>query len=272
MKVGLSTLSTDGNVQIERKKEDQVEILIVGASLVAFAFLVEEELGRGAFGTIYKGTIWSGEKHVAVKRLDKLLVERGREFQTEMKVIRRTHHRNLVRLLGYCNGGPNRLLVYEYMVNGSLAYVLFTQEILTWNERMRIARNIARGILYLHEECEPHIIHCDIKPENILMDEQRHPKISNFGLAKLLKPDQTQNLYRYQRDKGICRTRVASEAARDSQSRCLQLRNYIIGDYMSRCSVDYNLPEEAAILEEWAYQCFEHGELVKLLNDEHVDQ
>lgn len=114
----------------------------------------KEELGRRVFGTVYKGTIRNGQKVVAVKRLDKFLAEHERAFQTEMKVIGRTHHKNVVRLLGYCHDGPNRLWVYEYMSNGSLADVLFTLEKQScWNERVEIACNVARGILYLHEEC-----------------------------------------------------------------------------------------------------------------------
>ena len=127
-----------------------------------------------------------------MKRQENVLAEREREFQTKMKVIRRTHHKNLVHLLGYCHDGPNRLLVYKYMSNGSLADVLFTLEKQPyWDERMKISRNIARGILYFYEECMPQIIHCDIKPHNILTDESMCAKISKFGLSKLLKPDQT---------------------------------------------------------------------------------
>ena len=110
----------------------------------------KEELGRGAFGMVYKGEIGNGKKLVAVKRLEKLLAEREREFQTEMKVIGRTHHKNLVHLLGYCHDGPNRLLVYEYMSNGSPADILFTPEKQPcWDQRMEIARDIAKGILYI---------------------------------------------------------------------------------------------------------------------------
>ena len=90
-----------------------------------------------------------------------------------MKVIGKTHHRNLVKLLGYCHEGTNRFLVYEYMTNGSLAGFLFRSGTKpTWEERIGIVLNIAKGILYLHEECETQIIHCDIKLENILRDKQ----------------------------------------------------------------------------------------------------
>uniref|UniRef100_A0A2N9FBH4 non-specific serine/threonine protein kinase n=1 Tax=Fagus sylvatica TaxID=28930 RepID=A0A2N9FBH4_FAGSY len=149
-------------------------------------------LGKGSFGTVYKGALYKGKKLVAVKRLEKLVEEGEREFRAEMRAIGRTHHKNLVRLLGYCAEGSKRLLVYEFMSNGSLADVLFRGiRRPDWDERVRIALDVARGILYLHEECKAPIIHCDIKPQNILMDEFWTAKISDFGLAKLLMPDQT---------------------------------------------------------------------------------
>ncbi|GMN72380.1 hypothetical protein TIFTF001_053546, partial [Ficus carica] len=153
-----------------------------------------DQVGKGAFGTVFKGVLISksSRKVVAIKRLEKVIADGEREFRNEMKVIGKTHHRNLVKLLGYCHEGTNRLLVYEYMTNGSLAGFLFRSGTKpTWEERIGIVLNIAKGILYLHEECETQIIHCDIKPENILMDEQNCAKIADFGLAKLLMPDQS---------------------------------------------------------------------------------
>ncbi|XP_030948336.1 G-type lectin S-receptor-like serine/threonine-protein kinase LECRK1 [Quercus lobata] len=233
----------------------------------------KEELGRGSFGTVYKGTIWNGQKIVAVKRLEKVLTEGEKEFQTEMKVIGRTNHKNLVRLLGYCHDGENRLLVYEYMSNGSLADILFNPEKkLCWDERIEIARNIAKGILYLHEECESQIIHCDIKPQNILMDEYRCPKISDFGLAKLLKPNQTNTFTGIQGTKGY----VAPEWHRN-QRVTVKADVYSFGIVLlelicCRKNVDWSFPEEEAILEEWAYSCFEACELDKLVSGKDVDK
>ncbi|KAI5324064.1 hypothetical protein L3X38_033137 [Prunus dulcis] len=141
--------------------------------------LAISEVGREASGTIYKGVIVSSQKPVVVKRLEKVAAEGEKEFQTKMKVIEGTHHKNLVHLLGYCLDGPKKLLVYEYMSNGSLADVLFTPERqLVWEARMGIARNIARGFF---QECDTQIIHCDIKPQNILMDEYMHYYILLFA-------------------------------------------------------------------------------------------
>ncbi|PKI37260.1 hypothetical protein CRG98_042351 [Punica granatum] len=168
-----------------------------------------EVIGKGAFGIVYRGTMSTG-KAIAVKRLERVSTDGEREYHTEMKIIGRTHHRNLVRLLGYSFDASNRLLVYEYMSSGSLADLLFAPDkLLCWGEKMGIVRNIARGLLYLHEECETQIIHCDIKPGNILIDEQRCAKISDFGLSKLLKPDQTNTFTRIRGTRGYQHLKLA---------------------------------------------------------------
>ncbi|QCD91520.1 interleukin-1 receptor-associated kinase 4 [Vigna unguiculata] len=152
----------------------------------------QEELGRGSYGIVYKGQLEEGSCHVvAVKRLDRLVDEREKEFRSELSSIGRTCHKNLVRLIGFCDEGMNRILVYEFMSNGSLADMLFGQSKPRWSVRVGFAMGIARGLVYLHEECESPIIHCDIKPQNILIDEYLNPKISDFGLAKLLLSDQS---------------------------------------------------------------------------------
>ncbi|XVE53021.1 hypothetical protein DITRI_Ditri02bG0171300 [Diplodiscus trichospermus] len=161
-------ISTDSNIRLCK---NVAPLSFSFAEIEEMTQNFKEEIGKGSFGTVYKGTMMvDGLKMVAVKRLDKVSNEGESEFQNEMKIIGRTHHRNLVRLLGYCHDGANRLLIYEYMIKGSLADVLFMPEKRPcWNDRVEIARNIARGLLYLHEECETQIIHCDIRPQNILM-------------------------------------------------------------------------------------------------------
>ncbi|CAL5421425.1 unnamed protein product [Camellia sinensis] len=233
-----------------------------------------QELGRGAFGTVFKGFISDNQKDVAVKRLEKVLTEGEQEFQTEIRVIGRTHHRNLVRLIGYCLEGPNRLLVYEYMSNGSLADFLFTPENenrTDWDERIGIALDIARGILYLHEECEPQIIHCDIKPQNILIGGHGCAKISDFGLAKLLKPNQTKTFTVIRGTRGY----VAPEWHRKLPV-TVKVDVYSFGVMLleiicCRKCLELSFSEEEAVLEEWVYDCFQTKELGKLVGNEDVE-
>ncbi|KAI3451626.1 hypothetical protein Pfo_008291 [Paulownia fortunei] len=149
------------------------------------------QIGSGGFGTVYKGTLQDGTD-VAVKKITCLGAQGKREFLTEIAVIGKIHHVNLVRLKGFCAHGGQRLLVYEYMKRGSLDRTLFRGEpVLEWKERYEIALGTARGLAYLHSGCEDKIIHCDIKPENILLHDKSQVKISDFGLSKLLSPEQS---------------------------------------------------------------------------------
>lgn len=147
----------------------------------------KEKLGEGGFGAVYRG-ILANRSIVAVKRLEG--IEQGeRQFRMEVATISSTHHLNLVRLIGFCSEGRHRLLVYEFMKNGSLDNFIFQgRKGLTWLQRYNIALGTARGITYLHEECRDCIVHCDIKPENILLDDNYNSKVSDFGLAKLVNP------------------------------------------------------------------------------------
>uniref|UniRef100_A0A2N9I7X6 Receptor-like serine/threonine-protein kinase n=1 Tax=Fagus sylvatica TaxID=28930 RepID=A0A2N9I7X6_FAGSY len=148
-------------------------------------------IGSGGFGTVYRGTL-SDKTVVAVKKITNLGVQGKREFCTEISIIGNIHHVNLVRLKGFCAQGKQRFLVLEYMNRGSLGSTLFGNgPVLEWRERLEIALGTARGLAYLHSECEHRIIHCDVKPENILLHDNLQVKISDFGLSKLLNPDQS---------------------------------------------------------------------------------
>ncbi|KAK9277233.1 hypothetical protein L1049_006772 [Liquidambar formosana] len=147
-------------------------------------------LGRGGFGIVYKGSLNDGTL-VAVKRLKDYNAAGGEiQFQTEVELISLALHRNLLRLCGFCSTENERLLVYPYMPNGSVASRLrdhiHGRPTLDWSRRKRIALGTARGLLYLHEQCDPKIIHRDVKAANILLDEDFEAVVGDFGLAKLL--------------------------------------------------------------------------------------
>ncbi|XP_051198870.1 G-type lectin S-receptor-like serine/threonine-protein kinase At2g19130 [Lolium perenne] len=148
-----------------------------------------DKLGKGSFGSVFKGFI-NDSVSIAVKRLDGAY-QGEKQFRTEVSSIGAVQHINLVKLVGFCCEGSRRLLVYEHMSNRSLDIHLFRTNpmMLNWTARYKIALGVARGLAYLHESCRDCIIHCDIKPENILLDASFHPKIADFGMAKLLGRD-----------------------------------------------------------------------------------
>ncbi|XP_059435790.1 probable serine/threonine-protein kinase PBL23 [Corylus avellana] len=153
-------------------------------------FNTECLVGEGGFGRVYKGYIESIEKVVAVKQLDRKGLQGSREFFAEVLMLSLVHHPNLVNLVGYCAEGDQRILVYEFMSNGSLENHLLDlppdhEEPLDWYTRMRIAEGAAKGLEYLHDFANPPVIYRDFKASNILLDEEFTPKLSDFGLAKI---------------------------------------------------------------------------------------
>ncbi|KAI3408471.1 Non-specific serine/threonine protein kinase [Psidium guajava] len=188
-----------------------------------------DPIGRGGFGDVYKGEL-NDKRVVAVKCL-KNVAGGDAEFWAEVTIIARMHHLNLVRLWGFCAEKGQRILVYEYVPNGSLDKFLFRsarastepdemgevadnqKPTLDWGVRYRIALGVARAIAYLHEECLEWVLHCDIKPENILLGDDFCPKISDFGLAKLRKKEDMVSMSRIRGTRGY----MAPEWAKTDQ-------------------------------------------------------
>ena len=155
----------------------------------------KDKLGQGAYGTVFKGKL-SNDILVAVKILNNISKGNGEEFVNEVATIGQIHHINVVRLVGYCADGFRRALVYEYLPNDSLEkYITHVsgeaKHSLSWETLQEIAIGIAKGIEYLHQGCDQRILHFDIKPHNILLDQNFTPKVSDFGLAKLCSKDQS---------------------------------------------------------------------------------
>ncbi|KAM0852546.1 hypothetical protein ACQ4PT_051686 [Festuca glaucescens] len=154
----------------------------------------KDKLGQGGFGSVFEGQL--GEEKIAVKRLDRA-GQGKREFLAEVQTIGSIHHINLVSLFGFCVEKSHRLLVYEYMSNGSLDKWIYyrndnTAPLLEWKVRCKIITHIAKGLSYLHEECMKKIAHLDVKPQNILLDGDFNAKLSDFGLCKLIDRDMSQ--------------------------------------------------------------------------------
>ncbi|ERN09546.1 phytosulfokine receptor 1 [Amborella trichopoda] len=174
--------------------QDKKELTICDLLKATDNFDQANIIGCGGFGLVYRATLPDGRK-VAIKRLSGDCGQMDREFQAEVESLSRAQHKNLVLLQGYCRHGDDRLLIYSFMENGSLDYWLHERldggSMLDWASRLRMAQGAAHGLAYLHQTCEPNILHRDIKSSNILLDEEFEAHLADFGLARLILPYDT---------------------------------------------------------------------------------
>ncbi|XP_028800244.1 G-type lectin S-receptor-like serine/threonine-protein kinase At4g27290 [Neltuma alba] len=189
------TLPTEDN---DEGAEDDMELPFYDLSVVASAtndFSTDNKLGEGGFGPVYKGILANGQE-IAVKRLSQRSGQGLKEFKNEVVLCAKLQHRNLVKVLGCCIQGEEKMLIYEYMPNKSLDSFIFRStaqsELLDWPKRYNIICGIARGILYLHQDSRLRIIHRDLKASNVLLDNELTPKISDFGMARIFGGDQVE--------------------------------------------------------------------------------
>nr|XP_048323631.1 G-type lectin S-receptor-like serine/threonine-protein kinase SD1-1 [Ziziphus jujuba var. spinosa] len=174
-------------------REEDLELPLSKLSTIASAinnFSFNNKLGQGGFGPEYRGALMDGQE-IAVKRLSPNSGQGPNEFKNEVILVAKLQHRNLVRLLGYCIHGEEKLLIYEYMPNKSLDFYIFD-----WRKWFNLILGVARGLLYLHEDSRLRIIHRDLKAGNVLLDKEMNPKISDFGMARTFGGDQTEGVTR----------------------------------------------------------------------------
>lgn len=236
-----------------------------------------EKLGEGGFGAVYKGSL-ANRSVVAVKRLEG--IEQGeRHFRMEVATISSTHHLNLVRLIGFCSEGKHRLLVYEFMKNGSLDNILFlpeeqSREVLNWKQRFDVALGTAKAITYLHEECRDCIVHCDIKPENILLDENFNAKVSDFGLAKLINPKDHRHrtLTSVRGTRGYLAPEWLANLPINSKSDVYSYGMVLLEIVSGRRNFEVSNETSRKKFSVWAYEEFEKGNVKAIVDKRLVDQ
>ncbi|KAL3517198.1 hypothetical protein ACH5RR_024100 [Cinchona calisaya] len=211
-------------------------------------------IGEGGYGIVYRGVLVD-KTRVAVKNLLNNRGQAEREFKVEVEAIGRVRHKNLVRLLGYCVEGAYRMLVYEYLDNGTLEQWLHGDvgEVspLTWHIRMNIILGTAKGLAYLHDGLEPKVVHRDIKSSNILLDRQWNAKVSDFGLAKLLNSERTYVTTRVMGTFGYVAPEYACTGMLSEKSDVYSFGILIMEIISGRSPVDYSRPQGEVNLVDW---------------------
>ncbi|KAF0893827.1 hypothetical protein E2562_029711 [Oryza meyeriana var. granulata] len=217
-------------------------------------FADEKVIGEGGYGIVYHGVLEDGTQ-VAVKNLLNNRGQAEREFKVEVEAIGRVRHKNLVRLLGYCAEGNQRMLVYEYVNNGNLEQWLHGDvgpvSPLTWDMRMKIILGTAKGLMYLHEGLEPKVVHRDVKSSNILLDKTWNAKLSDFGLAKLLGSERSYVTTRVMGTFGYVAPEYAGTGMLNETSDVYSFGILIMEIISGRVPVDYNRPPGEVNLVEW---------------------
>ncbi|XP_038890627.1 probable receptor-like protein kinase At2g42960 [Benincasa hispida] len=217
-------------------------------------FSEENLIGEGGYGVVFRGRLLNGTP-VAVKKIFNGQGQAEKEFRAEVEAIGHVRHKNLVRLLGYCIEGTHRMLVYEYINNGSLDLWLHEgmgeNRYLTWEARMKIMLGTAKGIAYLHEAIEPKVVHRDIKASNILIDENFNAKVSDFGLAKLMDAGKTHVTTRVMGTFGYVAPEYANTGLLNEKSDVYSFGVVLIETITGRDPVDYGRPPKQVNVVDW---------------------
>ncbi|XP_023740536.1 cold-responsive protein kinase 1 isoform X2 [Lactuca sativa] len=225
-------------------------------------------LGEGGFGPVYLGKLQDG-RLVAIKKLSLEKSQQGEEeFLAEVRMITSIQHKNLLRLLGCCSEGPQRVLVYEYMKNRSLDLIIYgkSNQYLNWNMRFQIILGIARGLQYLHEESHLRIVHRDIKASNILLDGNFQPRIGDFGLARFFPENQAYLSATLAGTLGYTAPEYAIRGELSEKADIYSFGVLVLEIISCRKNTDLTLPSEMQYLPEYAWKLYERSKLIDLID------
>ncbi|XP_062176347.1 L-type lectin-domain containing receptor kinase IX.1-like isoform X2 [Alnus glutinosa] len=224
----------------------------------------EEKLGQGGFGGVYRGFLQDSNSFIAVKRVSKQSKQGIKEYASEVKIISRLRHRNLVQLIGWCHERGELLLIYEFMPNGSLDSHLFTEEsLLIWETRYKVAQGLALALLYLHEEWEQCVVHRDIKSSNIMLDSNFNAKLGDFGLARLVdhvKGSQTTVLAGTM---GYMAPECVTSGNASKESDVYSFGIVALEIACGRKPIMTNAPQEQVVLVEWVWELYGIGKVLE---------
>ncbi|XP_052183391.1 L-type lectin-domain containing receptor kinase S.4-like [Diospyros lotus] len=231
-------------------------------------FRDKQLLGFGGFGRVYKGTLPNSETHVAVKRISHESKQGLREFVSEIASIGRLRHRNLVQLLGWCRRRGDLLLVYDYMPNGSLDKYIFEEPrmILSWAQRLKIIKDVAYGLLYLHEEWEQTVIHRDIKAGNVLLDSELNGRLGDFGLAKLYERGSNPSTTRVVGTLGYLAPELARTGKPTASSDVFAFGALMLEVVCGRRPVEAKALPEELILVDWVWENWREGAVLEVVD------
>ncbi|XP_020207437.1 cold-responsive protein kinase 1 isoform X2 [Cajanus cajan] len=226
-------------------------------------------LGSGGFGPVYQGKLADG-RLIAVKTLslDKSQQQGEKEFLAEVRMITSIQHKNLVRLLGCCTDGSQRILVYEYMKNRSLDLIIHgkSDQFLNWRTRFQIILGVARGLQYLHEDSHLRIVHRDIKASNILLDEKFQPRIGDFGLARFFPEDQAYLSTQFAGTLGYTAPEYAIRGELSEKADIYSFGVLVLEIISCRKNTDLTLPSEMQYLPEYAWKLYEKSMLMEIVD------
>ncbi|MCD7457463.1 hypothetical protein HAX54_035111 [Datura stramonium] len=227
-------------------------------------FAEGQKLGEGGFGDVYKGLLKECNSCIAVKRVSKGSKQGIKEYASEVKIISRLRHRNLVQLIGWCHEKGQLHLVYELMPNASLDKHLFKEKsLLVWEIRWKIAQGIASALLYLHEEWEQCVVHRDIKASNVMLDSKFNAKLGDFGLARLVDHDKGSQTTMLAGTVGYMAPECVMDGKASKESDVYSFGIVSLELASGRRSIDIKAPEDQVRLVEWVWSLYGTGELVK---------